>query len=460
MALERQAKHEIVQFFFNDRYYYFMNSYILDVQQIKEDFSFFSDARNKAKGVLEYATIAQMAEPELYKLEQNVSDSTSNSTARRLLTLDMRSFKPGHRQSGFQTNSAAKVRAQVRGAAPEAAHASKETMYDQYKNFVMSMIELDPVINTSIEELDTFSSLQADVEQGIDNNFQFSDAIEDLRNELIETYIMNYLFVNEYKEVYKVEEQNIWLLGWLLYSREMFDDWSTRPKDMVSSPRILRNINATDFQMLNDYLDDLIEEVTKRALFRDIDNARFGFQIYRGLRFNVTDMSNVTNCTNKELYCPCPEKRDPMDHSYCDPLPKTESLKKPNDTAKSSARILSSVMSVGHVATNTSNTINTTSNEANTSNSATLAQPVKTNKTVASTNPFKKGNENLTQYDEKVEIVPALTPYSAISSLEKSLSTEKDILGFILAYKFIMRNYLFDELLHGYEKQEAPASSI
>lgn len=437
LALERQAKHEIVQFFFNDRYYYFMNSYMLDVNQVKEDLKFFNETRDKVNQVLTYATVAEMAEPELYKMNPANANITEPPVNKRLLTLDMRNYEPNGKKAHFQGGSAPAASNQSNATAISIDYHEKAALYEKYKAYIMGMIEADPLMRLSMKQLDEFQNLQESFTQGIDNNFQFSEAINDLRGELREK-IMNFLFANNYKEVYKVEEQNLWLLGWLLFSQEQFADWSTRPKDMISLPQNLYKINGSDFTMVSNYLEELVQEVTKRTLFQDIDNARFGFLIYRGLKYNITDITNVTNCTNKQLKCPCPVERDPMDHSYCDPLPKTQTLKQ-NGTR---LRVLATVTL-------------TQAPAANASNNTTTTGPVKSNASNPASSPFKKSDEDLNRYDEKIEIAPVFTPFTAITNLEANLKTEKDIVGFILAYKFIMRTFLQDELLNIPEKKDA-----
>jgi hypothetical protein len=439
--LERQAKHEIVQFYFNDRFYYYMNSYLLDIQQITEDLGFFNETTGKVNQALQIAYDAQKAGPELEQIKLTPQNTTTPQVGKRLLTLDMRNFKIDQTSAHFQDAPAPSPEVPAANTTNSTPLLTQAELVQMYKSFINLTKELDPALNTSLEQLNKFSFLQQSFTDGIGNNFDFSDAIMDLRDELQEM-IMNYLFENNYKDVYKVEEQHIWMLGWLLYSKDQFDSWSIRPKDMISSARALSSINKTDFVILNDYLEDLIKEVAQRAIFKDIDNSRFGFHILRGLRFNITAIENVTNCTNKELYCPCPEERDPMNHTYCDPLPKKKSSKSSGDK-----RILATVNLEDNVAQGPSNT-------------AKDGEPAKSSGSGPGANPYKKNEDNSTSlFEEKEEEEPVQTPYTAITSLQSSLSGEKDITSFILAFRFIMRNYLYDELLHGYDKQHTPDSA-
>ena len=468
-ALKVQAKHEIAQLYFNDKFYYYMHAHMTEVASIRQNVEFMEESKRTVGQLIKYAKMVEESEQELINF--NFSDSQNNSsnhtaqntTKRRLLTLDAKKLNNIYRRAHMQvsntssndTNTSSNDNASLKIE----AELNQHDYVDMYKKYAAQIKDNKPLVEQLDGSLNDFAASQDNFLDGISNNYHFSDVIDDLRSEY-EERILNFLFENNLMEAYEVDEQHLWLLGWLLESKDQFLSWLKTPKDQISSLSQLSKVNKTELSILNDYLDDLIDEVVEREIRNKVDNARFAFHIYRGLKFNITDITNVTNCTNKEVHCPCEPGRDPANHTYCDLVPNTTNqTTNPTDQNKTSItkRIL---------ATNTTN--NTSNTSATNKSLNTTAQndskPAANDLPVAAAGVPKKQASPF-KSTKRVSLVPdeaivdeffVLTPYTVLCNLQIKLVNEKGIAGFLTAFKFIMSQYLYNELEHGYDKQTVP----
>lgn len=474
VALETQAKHEIAQFYFNDKFYYYMHAHLTEVQTIRENVDYMEDCKKTAQQLIKYSKLVRDSEDELmnfnYSKEMDIRmniNNTSQSPKRRLLTLDVRSYIERGYQAHFKASSNHSSITPDNSTSNSSANNSKEVeqmsilkkFVETYQTYVGQIKDNQATVDQLNSTLNDFSDAEKEFLAAIANNYKFADTIHGLRSEY-EVAILSYLYMNGLMEAYEVDEQHIWLLGWLLTSKEQFRSWMKRPKDVISSLDQLQKVNKTEISILNDYLDDLIDQVIQRVVYNKIDNAAFGFHIYRGLVFNITDITNVTNCTNKELHCPCSPNRDPNDHNYCEPvLNTTNSTNHQPSASNSSRRLLTDAANHTNGSAPTANSTanhNSTGNHSGNSTAKDMPQAA-AGVPKKSSNPFKgtKKVDLMAQKDQNDEFF-VLTPYTVFCNLKTKFVGEKDIAGFLTAFKFIMTQYLYDELEHGYEKQIPP----
>jgi hypothetical protein len=397
-ALDRRYVHQSVQFYFNDKFFYFMNSYNTKSKSIIGALDRIHDAESKFDQLEEYARTAIQAGKDL-----------GVKPSRRILELDMQNFlstEKSHREADTGQNSNSSNSTQTQNMSID----------DKYRVYTKGVMDKEDELRVFVTQKQEMKELSTKLADSIAGSLEFSDTINGV-HETLKDIVMNHLYKQGYKDIYRVEEQHIWLLGWLLFSKQQFESWQVRPKDMISDPSYLSTLNHTDFMIINDYLDDLIREARLRGVGNDFDNSRFAFHIMRGMKFNITDIKNVTNCTNKLLSCPCPPDMDPKDPTYCD---------NKTNTAKPSST-------------------NTTKRILQTASKGPATSP----------DPFaekKSDSDPLTQANKKPELnfgtaVRVITPFTTIQSFEANYKQEKDIKGFVVAYKTIMAQYLKKELL-------------
>ena len=337
-----------------------------------------------------------------------------------------------------------------------------EQLIEKYREFInnvtqhSAVIDKFELINNKITKTET--EIMATVNQSLTFDKAYTEVYDDYYQK-----IRLFLFTNGYKSTYDLEENDIWLLGWLLNSKEQFEVWDARPNDMIISPSRSNVLNKTDFLIIQDYLDDLIQQTLRRAVLNQKDAGEFGFHIMRGLRFNISDKVNVTNCTDGRLFCPCLPNVRYAKTEYCDKNNNSLKLILGKEGFKSASEAKAAHRAEAAKPSSTSSPSSNSSVKTitlPTSLTSTLTSKgqgaLNTAKDSLSTlkSKFKKPKSL-----QKTYSVPALTPFTAMLSFEKNYDQEIDIQSFLKAFKVIMEEYVRDVLLKDEPKDDENGNS-
>jgi hypothetical protein len=440
-AREAAAKavevHEVAEFYFQDSFYNNMTTYIQAVDKLESEmltFGYVKNSFNDVNQLLDVVTGANEALRARYPRAAAGAelDGGSGAAARepRLLNVQegvkrllqgpaAKSEEPAENGENSEKLAGGTSKPK-RAVAADSPRVAQEKAYLATTNNLMG----------KVEDIKKYTGLSKEISEDVDNLNKELTAFLKLGQvykgsmKTLNESLITYLFEQGYKKEYNLTELDITFMGWLAYSRHELTDWEKKPNDKVVKFSYRQHLNKTDFVLMKGAVEAILKQHVKKTILKEKNQAAYAFEIMKVFKFNVTDMKNITNCTNGFIKCPCAANRSATDKTYCDSLENPDAK---NETVSKDPS----------PATPTPAPPSHRQGEA-------PAAPVSPDQPAANTTEVKK--------PEPPKVIPALTAYTAFTSLlGPKYVDDPDLKAFTRAFLNIVKRVLQEEIIDGYK---------